>query len=45
MVVRSVESDLKLHVLSMLLLKDHAVIRRLECNLSGRKCETAEIQD
>ena len=30
MVVRSVESDLKLHVDSMLLLKDHAAICRLE---------------
>ena len=36
MVVRSVESDLKLHVDSMLLLKDHAAICRLECNITER---------
>ena len=36
MVVRSVESDLKLHVDSMLLLKDHAAICRLECNIMKR---------
>ena len=36
MVVRSVESDLKLHVDSMLLLKDHAAICRLECNITDR---------
>ena len=36
MVVRSVENDLKLHVDSMLLLKDHAAICRLECNITER---------
>ena len=36
MVVRSVESDLKLHVDSMLLLKDHAAICRLEFNITER---------
>ena len=36
MVVRSVESDLKLHVDSLLLLKDHAAISRLECNITER---------
>ena len=36
MVVRSVESDLKLHVDSMLLLKDHAAICRLKCNITER---------
>ena len=36
MVVRSVESDLKLHVDSMLLLKDNAAICRLECNITER---------
>ena len=34
--VRSVESDLKLHVDSMLLLKDHTAICRLECNITER---------
>ena len=35
-VVLSVESDLKLHVDSMLLLKDHAAISRLECYKTER---------
>ena len=36
MVVRSVESDLKLHVDSLLLLKYHVAISRLECNIMER---------
>ena len=37
MVVRSVESDLKLHEDSLLLLKDHEAISRVECNMMERK--------
>ena len=44
LVVRSVESDLKLHVDSMLLLKDHAAICKLGCNITERNVKPSRFK-